>query len=120
MEILDSGERQFFDTGSVRDTSTGKGRFDLLPWDAIQEVARIYEEGAHKYDERNWERGQPLMRYLDSAARHLGKLMAGHQDEPHAAQAAWNILGYLQTLAWIESGALPWTLDNRPPRMRVL
>lgn len=29
--IKDSGERRVFDTGSVRDMSAGKGRFDLMP-----------------------------------------------------------------------------------------
>ena len=31
MEIKDSGQRQTFETGSVRDVSEGKGRCDLLP-----------------------------------------------------------------------------------------
>jgi hypothetical protein len=32
-------------------------RFDLLPWDALWEVAEVYGEGVKKYDLRNWERG---------------------------------------------------------------
>ena len=34
MEIKDSGDRTQFDTGAVRDMHTGKGRMDLLPWEA--------------------------------------------------------------------------------------
>lgn len=34
MEIKDSGDRTRFDTGAVRDMHTGKGRMDLLPWEA--------------------------------------------------------------------------------------
>lgn len=34
-EILDSGERRQFNSGAVRDCSSGKGRCDLLPLDAI-------------------------------------------------------------------------------------
>ena len=33
--IKDSGERTQFDTGAVRDMHTGKGRMDLLPWEAL-------------------------------------------------------------------------------------
>jgi hypothetical protein len=29
-QMHDSGERQEFGTGAVRDTTTGKGRFDLI------------------------------------------------------------------------------------------
>ncbi|HBF66473.1 MAG TPA: hypothetical protein DDW34_12970 [Clostridium sp.] len=35
MSILDSGERQVFETGAVRDISEGKGRCDLMPLDVV-------------------------------------------------------------------------------------
>lgn len=44
--IKDSGERTRFDTGAVRDMHTGKGRMDLLPWEALVEVSKHCEEGA--------------------------------------------------------------------------
>ena len=68
--IKDSGVRQDFETGSRRDTRDGKGRYDLLPMRAIQRLARHFEGGAKKYGDRNWEKGQPISRYLDSALRH--------------------------------------------------
>ena len=40
--IKDSGDRTEFSSGAVRDMHAGKGRFDLLPWYAIHEVARGY------------------------------------------------------------------------------
>lgn len=33
--IQDSGDRRAFSTGAVRDMAEGKGRFDLVPWEAI-------------------------------------------------------------------------------------
>lgn len=60
MEIKDSGERTRFDTGAVRDMHTGKGRMDLLPWEALVEVSKHCEEGALKYGERNCEKGIPI------------------------------------------------------------
>jgi hypothetical protein len=35
MEIKDSGQRTEFETGAVRDMHSGKGRIDLLPWEAL-------------------------------------------------------------------------------------
>lgn len=40
MAILDSGERQIFETGAVRDISRGKGRCDLLPLEVVGELLR--------------------------------------------------------------------------------
>ena len=38
-ELKDSGTRQEFETGAVRDVSEGKGRCDLLPLDTIHQYA---------------------------------------------------------------------------------
>lgn len=92
MQIKDSGERTQFNTGAVRDMHTGKGRMDLLPWEALVEVSKHCEEGALKYGERNCEKGIPIHSLIDSAFRHLAKYMMGMKDEPHLRAAAWNIL----------------------------
>lgn len=112
--LADSGTRDTFATGAVRDGQTGKGRFDLLPYHAIERVAQVFEKGAQKYAERNWEKGIPLHRYLDSGLRHAMKYVAGQRDEDHLAQAAWNLLCALQTEHWIRTGALPADLDTLP------
>ena len=44
--IKDSGERTEFGTGAVRDMHSGKGRMDLLPWEALVEVSKHCEEVA--------------------------------------------------------------------------
>ena len=90
--IKDSGERTQFDTGAVRDMHTGKGRMDLLPWEALVEVSKHCEEGALKYGERNCEKGIPIHSLIDSAFRHLAKYMMGMKDEPHLRAACWNCL----------------------------
>ncbi|MDD3020926.1 MAG: DUF5664 domain-containing protein [Alphaproteobacteria bacterium] len=92
MEIKDSGERTQFGTGALRDMHTGKGRMDLLPWEAIVEVSKHCEEGALKYGERNCEKGIPIHSLIDSAFRHLAKYEMGMDDEPHLRAAAWNVL----------------------------
>ena len=112
--IKDSGERSEFATGAVRDCHAGKGRMDLLPVSAIIEVSKIFEEGAAKYDARNWERGIPVSRFIDSGLRHAMKYLRGDRDEPHLAQACWNFLCGLDTLERIKRGLLPSELDDLP------
>jgi hypothetical protein len=112
--VKDSGKRQNFDSGSVRDTRDNKGRYDLLMCHAIHLVARQLEEGAKKYAQRNWELGQPLSRYMDSALRHLFKHLEGHRDERHDVASAWNILAMIETKHRIDLGKLPKELDDLP------
>jgi hypothetical protein len=113
-ELKDSGVRQEFNTGAVRDTAEGKGRYDLLPPAAIYAVSRIFEEGCKKYGERNFESGIPLCRYIDSALRHIFNHLEGKRDEKHIVQAAWNLLAYIHTATMIERGLLPAELNNLP------
>ena len=49
----------------------GKARWDLLPFDALDEVAKVLTFGASKYQERNWEKGLPWMKLVASTFRHL-------------------------------------------------
>ena len=72
------------------------------PYDAWLKVAKHYEDGAKKYDARNWEKGIPAHCYVDSGVRHYLKFMRGDTDEPHERAFLWNMLGLL------------WTCDNMP------
>ncbi len=108
----DSGVREDFPTGSRRDTREGKGRYDLLPPYAISRLAAVFERGAAKYGDRNWEKGQPLTRFLDSALRHTFQVLEGKTDEDHAGQAAWNLLAFIEIQQRIVDGLLPAELND--------
>jgi Domain of unknown function (DUF5664) len=92
----DSGDREEFDTGSRRDTREGKGRYDLLPSGAIKRIAQLYERGAEKYGDRNWELGQPRDRFIDSMLRHGFAVSNGDVDEDHIAAVAWNAMAIIE------------------------
>jgi hypothetical protein len=111
-ETKDSGKRQEFSTGSKRDTRDGKGRFDLIPVEPMVRLAGLYERGAAKYGDRNWEKGQPLSRYLDSLERHLYHVKARHKDEDHITAVSWNAFAFVETVKKIEEGKLPKELDD--------
>jgi len=113
-EVKDSGKRQEFKTGSVRDTNIGKGRYDLISPLMLQRLAKHFENGAVKYGDRNWEKGQPLSRYFDSAVRHLYKHLEGQRDEDHLAAAIWNVGAMIHTEELIERGLLPKELNDLP------
>lgn len=105
----DSGKREEFDSGMVRDTQDGKPRYDLLIPDGVPyraqfltRVAELLGRGAEKYSDRNWERAlgpQELDRFKSSAYRHFIQWMTGETDEDHAAAVVFNLLGY-ETTKW--------------------
>jgi hypothetical protein len=111
-KILDSGIRQSFTTGSQRDTRDGKGRFDLLPTRAIARLAKHFENGSKKYGDRNWEKGQPISRYMDSGLRHAFKFLQGETDEDHLIAACWNLICAVDTQERIKAGLLSETLND--------
>lgn len=115
--VADSGQRREFPTGSRRDIRKGKGRYDLISPYFIDRLAKHLENGAVKYGDRNWELGQPLAGYLDSASRHLNKVLAGYTDEDHAMAAAWNIMAFVHTKMMIDLGKLPKDLNDMPEPM---
>lgn len=66
-------------------------------FDTLWELAKHYENGALKYEARNWEKGLPLHSFIDSALRHLTKVMVGLKDEPHNIAFLWNIVCAMYT-----------------------
>ena len=101
-----------FSTGSRRDSREGKGRYDLIPWSVISQLSKRFESGAQLYGDRNWEKGQPLGRYLDSALRHLFQFLEGETNEDHGIASIWNLIALMATLQKIKDGELPESLDD--------
>ena len=87
--IEDSG--RIFSTGARRNTSEGKGRFDLLPVEAIRALAKRFEYGAKLHGANNWRKGIPNSSLFDSALRHLFQALNGEVDEDHLASCLWNV-----------------------------
>ena len=71
-----------------------KLRLDLLPFDALMEVAEVYSMGAKKYSDRNWEKGLQYMRVVGALLRHLfawilGEERAKDDKQRHLASVVW-------------------------------
>jgi hypothetical protein len=75
----------------------GKLRYDLVPYDALDEIVAVFNYGAAKYADRNWESGFTFGRPIAAAFRHLSAWARGEEKDPesglsHLAHAACNIL----------------------------
>lgn len=96
----DSGHRQEYESGMVRDLQDGKPDFSLLitelPYNKqlITRWAALMERGAIKYGRRNWQNANSdveLDRFKASAFRHFMQWITGEDDEDHAAAVLFNI-----------------------------
>lgn len=117
--LKDSGQRKVFDSGANRDLSSGKGRFDLLPPATLRALAVHFEKGAMKYDARNWEKGIPVSRFMDSAMRHLLQFLDGHNDENHLIAALWNVMCGYETILRIQKGEMKPELYDLPKKITL-
>ena len=89
-EIREDSSRVFA-TGARRNSSEGKGRYDLLPVEAIRALALRFEYGAKLHGDNNWRKGIPNSSLYDSALRHLFQALNGENDEDHLASCLWNV-----------------------------
>ena len=94
-EMQDGGKRISYETGAIREPSSGKGAYELISPFAIERIAKWYELGAQKYADRNWEKGIPFGRLIQSANRHLIRWEQGDHSEDHLAAICWNIMAMM-------------------------
>jgi hypothetical protein len=109
--------KEKFDTGAQRNNQAGKGRYDLLPPEALALLAEHYERGAVQHGDRNWEKGVSLMRTYSAAMRHGNLWRAGEVEDNdiyrHAVAALWNWAAIVTYMWRIQNGTLPPELDDR-------
>lgn len=95
--INDSGQRQEFTSGMVRDVTTGKIDYTLaLDGPMFERWAIHLTKGAAKYAKRNWMKADDIVtydRFRESALRHFMDWYHGKADEDHASACFFNLNG---------------------------
>lgn len=101
--VKDSGARQEFASGMVRDTAAGKAQFHrVLEGPMFERWAEHLTKGAAKYPDSedgtaNWTKASGTAesrRFKESALRHFIQWYKGESDEDHASAVFFNINGY--------------------------
>ena len=92
MEIKEENGQRIFSTGATKNISKGKGRYDLIPTEALMALAKRFEYGVlNGHEENGYRKGIPDEVLYDSALRHIIQAEAGYVDEDHLGAAMWNI-----------------------------
>ena len=110
--MQDSGKRETFATGAVRDSAEGKSRPDLFSPFALERVGEWLRLGSLKYAENNWMKGMNYSRVVASLHRHLMKYMQRDDTEDNLAAIIVNASFLMHYDAMIERGVLPKSLND--------
>lgn len=86
---------------------SNKAPHDLIPYEALDEIARVLQAGEAKYSAGNWAGGIRIRRLISAALRHIGQFNSGQDyDEEtktlHLANSATNLMFAI------------WMMKNRP------
>lgn len=75
-------------------------RFELVPGNALGDIAEVYAFGSSKYEDNNWRRGYAWSLSYGAMMRHLTAFWEGEDLDPesglpHLAHAGFHILALL-------------------------
>ena len=116
MIIKQAGQEDFYVVGATTDSECLKNLLilckKLSSTFSIRQQTNSSMKACYLKDistGRNWEKGMPFSRYVDSAKRHLDKFVMGMTDEDHLAAAAWNLFAIMhhQELGQTELDDMP-------------
>ena len=99
--------------GKKNDKKDDKTRWELMPLDCLEDIARVYTEGAKKYGDNTWQYlDNGYQRYKGALLRHLYRSENETFDEEtgcrHLAQVAWNAIALL----WLSKAEEPDLIDK--------
>lgn len=101
VEIIDEAIRIAKEKSVALKFDDNKVPVELLPTQALEEIAKVLAFGAKKYDSWNWAKGFKWTRLIGAAIRHLYAYQRGEDKDPesglsHLAHAGCCILFLLQ------------------------
>ena len=85
---------------SATRNNVGKLRWDLVDWGSVEEMLKVLEFGAIKYNPENWKKGLNREEILESTQRHLIQLFQKEELDQesqlhHAGHVMCNMMFYL-------------------------
>ena len=87
--------------GKKNDKKDDKTRWELMPLNCLEDIARVFTEGAKKYGDNTWQNLENgYQRYKAALLRHLCEFEKGNEIDSetgchHLAHMCWNSLAML-------------------------
>lgn len=93
--VVDNAKIVLENTATKHDSE--KNPLELLPFEALEEIGKVLQFGAKKYDSHNWRKGFVWSRLIGAALRHIFAFARGEDKDPetgfsHLAHAGCCVL----------------------------
>lgn len=94
---------------------TDKARYDLIPPEIEEAVAKVLTFGASKYGDRNWELGMDWGRVYAAMRRHMAAWWGGEDDDPETGMPhTWHAACCIAFLVTYEARGVGTDDRNKP------
>lgn len=99
----------------------GKLRYDLIPVEPLEDLAKVFTMGAGKYGDDNWKLGLSVDRLYAAVERHLSERRKGFLRDtesglPHTAHAMWGCMA----INYFDQQADRATRLRQPDNLRLM
>ena len=97
MEKMEQEGKETFPGGATRNNDLADVAWNLVPWDGVRPIAKVFAEGVPSHGKRNWESGQDPESTFNHLLDHLFRWWHGDRGskENHLAKAGWGIVTLL-------------------------
>ena len=85
-------EKTIYNTGASRSADAKGVRYDLVPAEGIEAVAKAMYVGSIHHGDHNWKKGLKHSVYINHALRHINLYMQGKDGEDHIGHALANLM----------------------------
>ena len=85
-------EKTVYETGASRSSDVNGVRYDLVPPEGIEAVAKAMYVGAINHGDNNWKKGLKHSVYINHALRHINLYRKGCKEEDHLGHALANLM----------------------------
>lgn len=100
-DIFEAKLTDLMSSGGLRYNS-GKLRWSLVDFEALEDMVRVLEFGSKKYSDNNWKKGLSVNQICESLLRHTFEIMSGkNNDEESRLPLAGHILCNAMFLAYM-------------------
>jgi nucleoside 2-deoxyribosyltransferase len=95
-----NGEERVVNEATGGEKGRKPQRYELVPWEAVGDIAEVYAFGASKYADHNWRRGYDWSLSFGALMRHLAAFWSGEDLDPesglpHVAHAGFHVFALL-------------------------
>jgi hypothetical protein len=87
-----SEAKTVYETGASRSADVRGVRYDLVPPEGIEAVAKAMYVGSINHGDHNWKKGLKHSVYINHALRHINLYMQGKSEEDHIGHALANLM----------------------------